>query len=118
MVIPDALRVLRLQHGHKYCKLGDLSSAVRCRSRGVGGWCWAAWGQAARARSGRWGTAWQVWRPLKCENGVQKEPRCTLPQVGWRHQATVAELEEKRKAKVRSAAQHSRAGHSTHHSPV
>lgn len=28
MVIPDALKVLRLQHGHKYCKLGDLSNSV------------------------------------------------------------------------------------------
>lgn len=31
LVIPDALRVLRLQHGHKYCKLGDLSAAVGWR---------------------------------------------------------------------------------------
>ena len=29
MVVPDALKVLRLQHGHKFCKLGDLSTAVR-----------------------------------------------------------------------------------------
>jgi large subunit ribosomal protein L13Ae len=28
MVVPEALKVLRLQHGHKYCKLGDLSAAV------------------------------------------------------------------------------------------
>ncbi|CAH9092535.1 unnamed protein product [Cuscuta epithymum] len=28
MVIPDALRVLRLQAGHKYCLLGKLSSEV------------------------------------------------------------------------------------------
>ena len=28
MVVPDALKVLRLQHGHKYCKLGDLSKSV------------------------------------------------------------------------------------------
>lgn len=28
MVIPDALKVLRLQHGHKYCKLGELSTSV------------------------------------------------------------------------------------------
>ena len=34
MVIPDALKVLRLQHGHKYCKLGDLSNSVsaHCQS--------------------------------------------------------------------------------------
>ena len=24
LVVPDALKVLRLQHGHKFCKLGDL----------------------------------------------------------------------------------------------
>jgi len=28
LVVPDALKVLRLQHGHKYCKLGDLSASV------------------------------------------------------------------------------------------
>nr|GMD23745.1 60S ribosomal protein L13a-2 [Ipomoea batatas] len=28
MVIPDALKVLRLQAGHKYCLLGKLSSEV------------------------------------------------------------------------------------------
>ncbi len=29
LVVPDALKVLRLQHGHKFCKLGDLASSVR-----------------------------------------------------------------------------------------
>ncbi|OEL24153.1 60S ribosomal protein L13a [Dichanthelium oligosanthes] len=28
MVIPGALKVLRLQKGHKYCRLGDLSKEV------------------------------------------------------------------------------------------
>lgn len=28
MVIPEALRVLRLKHGSKYCRLGDLSTQV------------------------------------------------------------------------------------------
>jgi len=28
LVVPDALKVLRLQHGHKYCELGELSTAV------------------------------------------------------------------------------------------
>lgn len=28
MVVPDALMVLRLQAGHKWCKLSDLSSSV------------------------------------------------------------------------------------------
>ena len=31
LVVPDALKVLRLKHGHKYCKLGDLSTSVRAR---------------------------------------------------------------------------------------
>ncbi|KAK9828608.1 hypothetical protein WJX72_001019 [[Myrmecia] bisecta] len=30
-VVPDALKVLRLQHGHKFCKLGDLSASVGWR---------------------------------------------------------------------------------------
>ena len=29
LVVPDALKVLRLQHGHKFCKLGDLATSVR-----------------------------------------------------------------------------------------
>lgn len=28
MVIPDALKVLRLQHGHRYCQLGPLASSI------------------------------------------------------------------------------------------
>lgn len=28
MVIPDALKVLRLQHGHRYCQLGALASSI------------------------------------------------------------------------------------------
>lgn len=28
MVVPDALQVLRLQQGHRFCKLGDLASTV------------------------------------------------------------------------------------------
>ena len=28
MVIPDALKVLRLQHGHRYCQLGALAASV------------------------------------------------------------------------------------------
>jgi len=28
MVIPDALKVLRLQHGHRYCQLGALAQSV------------------------------------------------------------------------------------------
>ncbi|PNH12739.1 60S ribosomal protein L13a-2 [Tetrabaena socialis] len=49
LVVPDALKVLRLQHGHRYCKLGELAASV-----------------------------------------------------GWKHQAAVAELEEKRKVKAKA----------------
>lgn len=28
VVVPDALKVLRLQHGHKYVRLGDLATQV------------------------------------------------------------------------------------------
>jgi hypothetical protein len=28
LVVPDALKALRLQQGHRFCKLGDLSAAV------------------------------------------------------------------------------------------
>ena len=28
LVVPDALKVLRLQHGHRFCKLGDLANSV------------------------------------------------------------------------------------------
>jgi large subunit ribosomal protein L13Ae len=31
MVVPDALKALRLQHGHKFCKLGDLAHSVSQR---------------------------------------------------------------------------------------
>ena len=29
LVVPDALKALRLTHGHRFCLLGDLSNAVR-----------------------------------------------------------------------------------------
>lgn len=28
MVVPDCLKIVRLQHGHKFCRLGDLASQV------------------------------------------------------------------------------------------
>lgn len=31
MVVPDALKVLRMAHGRRFCKLGDLASAVGWR---------------------------------------------------------------------------------------
>ena len=30
MVVPDCLKVVCLQHGHKYCRLADLSAQVCC----------------------------------------------------------------------------------------
>jgi len=33
MVVPDALQPLRLQKGHKFCQLGDLSTSVSCCGR-------------------------------------------------------------------------------------
>ncbi len=36
MVVPDALKVLRLQHGHRNCKLGDLSASVGAGRGGAG----------------------------------------------------------------------------------
>lgn len=35
LVVPDALQVLRLQHGHRFCKLGDLSALVSGRAAAV-----------------------------------------------------------------------------------
>jgi hypothetical protein len=35
LVVPDALQVLRLQHGHRFCKLGQLAQSVS--GWGVGG---------------------------------------------------------------------------------
>jgi hypothetical protein len=40
LVVPDALQVLRLQHGHRFCKLGQLAQSVSWAPKGVRG----AWG--------------------------------------------------------------------------
>ena len=65
LVVPDALQVLRLAHGHRFCLLGDLSNAVRG--------CWlslrvvtkpvrgTAWG-SPRSLSGR-RSRW-LWQPI------------------------------------------------------
>jgi hypothetical protein len=51
LVVPDALQVLRLQHGHRFCKLGNLAQSVSGggeRGRGLGlvasPWCAACYG--------------------------------------------------------------------------
>ena len=33
LVVPDALQVLRLQHGHRFCKLGQLAQSVSIHNR-------------------------------------------------------------------------------------
>ena len=38
LVVPDALKVLRLQHGHRFCKLGDLSASVSPTLCTLSGW--------------------------------------------------------------------------------
>jgi large subunit ribosomal protein L13Ae len=38
VVVPDALKVLRLQHGHRFCKLGDLAESVSGRSAAMQSW--------------------------------------------------------------------------------
>ncbi|KAI8470962.1 MAG: ribosomal protein L13a component of cytosolic 80S ribosome and 60S large subunit [Monoraphidium minutum] len=35
MVVPDALKVLRLQHGHRFCKLGELAHSVGWKHQGA-----------------------------------------------------------------------------------
>jgi large subunit ribosomal protein L13Ae len=37
LVVPDALQVLRLQHGHRFCKLGQLAQSVRSGGTGQRG---------------------------------------------------------------------------------
>lgn len=49
LVVPDALQVLRLQHGHRFCKLGQLAQSVS------GAGSWAGVGAAGTtARVGSW----------------------------------------------------------------
>jgi len=50
LVVPDALQVLRLQHGHRFCKLGQLAQSVSAgRLSGFG---------VCESRRGR-GSGWQ-----------------------------------------------------------
>ncbi len=47
LVVPDALKVLRLQHGHRFCKLGDLAFSVRGGGGGIRrGGCFGDGGRA------------------------------------------------------------------------
>lgn len=50
LVVPDALQVLRLQHGHRFCKLGQLAQSVSTQAgvwgRGRGVMCKEPVGQA------------------------------------------------------------------------
>jgi len=142
MVLPDALKVLRLQHGHRFCKLGDLAFSVRGRFLGWGGGFerQPAGDGCTSGQQGGWGgeqgaAGWQA--ALERRRGHRiDQPRCSssscgesgsapcaicslqhaaaplpsrthaphtappTPQVGWKHQGAVAELEAKRKTKA------------------
>jgi hypothetical protein len=44
LVVPDALQVLRLQHGHRFCKLGQLAQSVSGQGLvGDRGWVQRTW---------------------------------------------------------------------------
>ena len=38
MVVPQCLKIACLQHGHRYCRLADLSTQVRTRARWLSTW--------------------------------------------------------------------------------
>ena len=124
MVIPDALKVLRLQHGHKNCRLGDVAASVRARGgrpagasrrgevdgREAGG-CPAearAPGRGktnlhadSRERGGIRGSALRaVLGPVADRLPSPSPSPSPAPlQIGWKHKEAVAELEAKRKVK-------------------
>jgi hypothetical protein len=52
LVVPDALQVLRLQHGHRFCKLGDLAQSVSVGGSTRGVWLCAAGGHMQGALNG------------------------------------------------------------------
>lgn len=54
LVVPDALQVLRLQHGHRFCKMGQLAQSVShsvCGGPSCVCVCWGGWG-LVRGREG------------------------------------------------------------------
>jgi hypothetical protein len=50
LVVPDALQVLRLQHGHRFCKLGQLAQSVSV----AGEWVTGVGCSALVGRRGDW----------------------------------------------------------------
>lgn len=65
LVVPDALQVLRLQHGHRFCKLGDLAQSVSVGAAHPRGVAVGSWGSYA----GRFEWA-LVSDLLSCRNGT------------------------------------------------
>lgn len=124
LVVPEALQVLRLQHGHRFCKLGELAATVSNSSSST------ACSRGAPGRFGRTGLGPIPWTRA-CTGGPwysgkdRKVSKFNFPynllefehyagsgcvltssgftiallQVGWRHSETIKELENKRKAK-------------------
>jgi hypothetical protein len=70
LVVPDALQVLRLQHGHRFCKLGRLAQSVSgCLCTCTEGWGSCEGGTCQVVRAGCWlragcgkqkGSYWQL----------------------------------------------------------
>ena len=105
LVVPDALKVLRLQHGHKSVKLGDLASTVSSPACPPCCVRYLTPGLQSSLHSEQNGAASSVLPGAKsgiCWYSGCKHAASAGLQVGWKHQDAVKELEEKRK--VRSAA--------------
>jgi hypothetical protein len=120
LVVPDALKVLRLQHGHKFCKLGDLASSVHLLASAccgghppvhianslsivVCGWILQRLLVRRSLIVGRtWILEQRRCRGLAWDVAAGLDFNVIAVQVGWKHQEAVAMLEEKRK--VSSAA--------------
>ncbi len=71
MVVPDALKVLRLQHGHKSCQLGDLAKSVSCRAAS----CMASWlEQIRRVMSSRHAASCRADMPCQLKPALLQAP--------------------------------------------
>ncbi len=85
MVVPDALKVLRLQHGHRFCKLGDLSASV-CRGCQMVVLRYMVPSSSTHSPTHRWGGStrrlWPSWRQSE-----KKRPRHSmrLRRNSWLH---------------------------------
>lgn len=123
MVIPDALKVLRLQHGHRYCQLVRRMALLLGRDpaawvqRRRSAWLWAFMEACMHASP----VGSRIHRLIMLlalpPSGHRSALPLTLPlpsspprpsqgplatSVGWKHEEAVKALEAKRKVKVRS----------------